>query len=43
MKRQLGDYEHTFVISEEEAEETLREGREFVDTIKQYLKTEDKL
>lgn len=35
--RQLGDYEYTFVISREEAEEVLEKGKEFVEKIAQYL------
>ena len=30
-KRQLGDYEYTFVMSKTEAEEVLESGRKFVD------------
>ena len=37
-KRQLGDYEYTFVISRNEAEEILKEGKDFVEKITQYLK-----
>ena len=37
-KRQIGDYEYTFVISEEEAEEILANGKEFVEKIVQHLK-----
>lgn len=37
-KRQLGDYEYTFVISKVEAEEVMIQGRDFVDTITHYLK-----
>jgi uncharacterized protein (UPF0332 family) len=36
-KRQLGDYEYTFVISKEEAEEILEKSKYFVETIIQYL------
>ncbi len=36
-KRQIGDYDYTFVISNEDAEYLLRTGREFVDTIAQWL------
>lgn len=35
--RQLGDYEYTFVISREEAEEVLEKGIEFVEKIARYL------
>lgn len=38
-KRQLGDYEYTFVIGEEEAEEILKSAKSFVKNIGQYLKT----
>jgi uncharacterized protein (UPF0332 family) len=37
-KRQLGDYEYTFVISEDEAKEILENGEKFVEKIAQYLK-----
>ena len=37
-KRQLGDYEYTFVISKREAEEMLESGKKFVDGIVQHLK-----
>ena len=37
-KRQIGDYEHTFVFSKNEAYEVLKKGREFVDEITYYLK-----
>ena len=37
-KRQLGDYEYTFVLSKGEAEEILKKGKNFVDKIVQYLK-----
>ncbi|MDO8137599.1 MAG: HEPN domain-containing protein [Candidatus Brocadiales bacterium] len=37
-KRQLGDYEYTFVISKEEAEDILKKGKDFVEKIAQYLK-----
>lgn len=37
-KRQIGDYEYTFVISKEEAEEILENGKKFVDEITQHLK-----
>jgi len=37
-KRQLGDYEYTFVFSEKEAEDILEKSRYFVDNIVQYLK-----
>jgi len=37
-KRQLGDYEYTFVISEQEAEEILAKGKEFGENIVKYLK-----
>ncbi len=42
-KRQLGDYEYTFVISEEEALELLKIGNNFVDNIIQYLNEKDLL
>lgn len=37
-KRQVGDYEYTFVISEEEARRMLQSGKEFVDAIAQWLR-----
>ncbi len=37
-KRQIGDYEYTFVISKREAEEILENGKKFVEKIIQYLK-----
>lgn len=37
-KRQLGDYEYTFVISEQEAEKILTKGREFAENIINYVK-----
>ena len=37
-KRQIGDYEHKFVISEEEAQEMLANGKEFVGKIVRHLK-----
>ena len=36
-KRQLGDYEHRFVISAREAKEVLADADEFVDKITAYL------
>ncbi len=36
-KRQLGDYEYTFVITEDEAEEVLDKSKDFVEEIIQYL------
>lgn len=38
-KRQLGDYEYTFVISEDEAREILDKSKDFVEEIIQYLKS----
>lgn len=37
-KRQIGDYEYTFVISKREAKEILENGEKFVKKIFQYLK-----
>ncbi len=37
-KRQIGDYEHTFVISKEEAGEVLSSGRKFVEIIAEHLR-----
>ncbi len=36
-KRQLGDYEYTFVVSHDEAQEILRNGKDFVNTIAKWL------
>ena len=36
-KRQIGDYDYTFVISEKEAEQMLQSGKEFVDAIARWL------
>lgn len=38
-KRQIGDYEYTFVISENEAKQMLQSGKEFVDKIARWLDT----
>jgi uncharacterized protein (UPF0332 family) len=38
-KRQISDYEYTFVISEDEAEQMLQSGKEFVNTIASLLDT----
>lgn len=37
-KRQIGDYEYTFVISREEAKKILENGNKFVEKIVQHLK-----
>jgi len=37
-KRQLGDYEYTFVISKEEAQAILKSGKQFLKSVAQYLK-----
>ena len=37
-KRQIGDYEYTFVIAKREAEEILESGRKLVETIARHLK-----
>jgi uncharacterized protein (UPF0332 family) len=37
-KRQLGDYEYTFVISRAEAEQILGNGKDFVEKIAQHLR-----
>jgi uncharacterized protein (UPF0332 family) len=36
-KRQLGDYEYTTVISQEDAEEILEKAKDFVETIARWL------
>lgn len=41
-KRQLGDYGYTFVISEEEAEEVLEKGKNFVKKIILQLEEKEK-
>ena len=38
-KRQIGDYGYTFVVSDEEAEQMLRYGKEFVNKITSWLNT----
>jgi uncharacterized protein (UPF0332 family) len=38
-KRQIGDYEYTFVVSRQEAEQLLQSGKDFVGTIANWLKT----
>ena len=38
-KRQLSDYEYTFVITKDEAEETLEIGKDFVENLTQFLKS----
>ncbi len=40
-KRQLGDYEYTFVISRDEAESILKESERFVEKITKYLKDQE--
>jgi len=37
-KRQIGDYEYTFVISKGEAEEILENGEKFLEKIAEHLK-----
>ena len=37
-KRQISDYEYTFVISQREAEDLLKSGKEFVNNIVEHLK-----
>jgi hypothetical protein len=39
-KRQIGDYEYTFVIPKMEAEEILVNGKKFIEKIAQHLKEE---
>ena len=36
-KRQIGDYEYTSLISNEEAKEILNSGRQFINTIENWL------
>jgi uncharacterized protein (UPF0332 family) len=36
-KRQIGDYEYTSLISNEEAEEILDSGRQFIDAVENWL------
>lgn len=38
-KRQMGDYEYTSLISQEDAEEILQKAKNFVDTIAHWLET----
>lgn len=40
-KRQVGDYEYTFVISDDEAKQMLQSGKEFVNAIANWLNTND--
>lgn len=40
-KRQIGDYEYTFVVSNEDAEQMLQSGKEFVNNIARWLDTND--
>ena len=42
-KRQIGDYGYTFVISKQEAEGILKNGKNFVEKIVEYLKKEKRL
>jgi uncharacterized protein (UPF0332 family) len=37
-KRQVGDYEFTFVIDEEDAENVLEQGNEFIAAVAKYLR-----
>lgn len=37
-KRQISDYSHTFIISEQESSQMLANGKEFVEEIVQHLK-----
>jgi len=37
-KRQLSDYEYTFVIERDDAEQALESGKKFVEKIAQHLK-----
>ena len=37
-KRQIGDYEYTFVIAKREAEAILENGEKFIEKIAQHLK-----
>jgi uncharacterized protein (UPF0332 family) len=36
-KRQVGDYEYTFVVSREDTDQILRSGKEFVKTVTNWL------
>ncbi len=38
-KRQFSDYEYTFVITNEDAEEILKEGKAFIASVVSFLKT----
>jgi len=40
-KRQIGDYEHSFVITEKEAREILENGDQFVEEVIRYLKEKE--
>jgi uncharacterized protein (UPF0332 family) len=37
-KRQIGEYEYTFVIPENDARDILKHGKEFVGVLSEYLK-----
>jgi uncharacterized protein (UPF0332 family) len=37
-KRQFGDYEFTFVISKEDAREIFKQGKDFINSVGNYLK-----
>ena len=43
MKRQLSDYEYSFIITKEEAQDTLRSGNDFVETIVRHLQDHNSL
>ncbi len=38
-KRQFSDYEYTFVITNEDAEEIIKEGKVFISSVVSYLKS----
>ncbi|MDA8215612.1 MAG: HEPN domain-containing protein [Nitrospiraceae bacterium] len=42
-KRQFSDYEYTFVITREDAEEILKEGKAFIASVISYLKNKTSL
>ena len=37
-KRQFGDYEFTFVISKEDAQEIFKQGKDFINSVENHLK-----
>jgi len=40
-KRQFSDYEYTFVITSEDAEEIMKEGKEFIASVVSYIRKKE--